>query len=307
MASAEVGGPADVRQRLAADGLLLAVAAIWGSGFVPARVATAHLDPFLYNGARFFLGGLTLVPFLGRSLRGTTRREIWVGLLAGLVMAGAANVQQIGLAFTTAGKAGFITGLYVVLAPLFSALVSLRWPHWSIWLASLTAASGLYLLSGAQGLTLAPGDAWVFACAVLWAVHIVFVGHMIGSVDAYRLALIQNLVCGIIGLLVGLFTAAAPWRGWSSVWWAVLYNGLVSVGLGFTFQLVAQRRAPAADAAVILSLESVFAAFFGWLLLGERLGALQLLGCGLVLVAMLLAQIPILLRQRAEPVLQAGG
>jgi len=283
-------------ERLRADLILLAVAVIWGSSFVAQRVAAAHLGPFLYNGTRFLLGALTLLPLAGRRLRGLTRLEWWGGALAGLFLFGAANLQQAGLRFTTAGKAGFITGLYVVLVPLFLALGWRQWPRWSAWAASLLAVAGLFLLSSVGRLTLAPGDGWELAGAMLWALHVILIGNLAPRADVLRLALAQYLICGLLSTALGLGLEygrgqATLLQGLAVAWWTVVYNGVLSVGLGFTLQVVGQRRAPAIDAVVILSLEAVFAALFGWLLLGEMLAVQQLIGCGLMLAGMLLAQV----------------
>jgi len=277
--------------RLRADLILLAVAVVWGSSFVAQRVAAAHLGPLLYNGTRFLLGALTLLPLVGHRLRALTRFEWWGGALVGLLLFGAANLQQAGLRFTTAGKAGFITGLYVVLVPLLLALAWRQWPRWSAWVASLLAAAGLFLLSGVGQLVLAPGDGWELAGAVLWALHLILIGRLAPRVDVLRLALVQYLVCGLLSMVLGMGLEAHTLEGLAVVWWAVVYTGVLSVGLGFTLQVVGQRRAPATDAAIILSLEAVFAALFGWLLLGETLAAGQLLGCGLMLAGMVLAQV----------------
>lgn len=285
----EIGG-----ERLRADLTLLAVAVVWGSSFVAQRVAAAYLGPFFYTGTRFVLGALTLLPLVGHRLRALTRLELRGGALAGLLLFGAANLQQAGLRFTTAGKAGFITGLYVVLVPLFLALVWRQWPRWFAWGASLLAAAGLFLLSGVGRLTLAPGDGLELAGAMLWALHVILIGRLASRVDVLRLALVQYLVCGLLSTVLGLGMEAHTLGGLAAAWWAVVYNGVLSVGLGFTLQVVGQRRAPATDAAVIMSLEAVFAALFGWLLLGETLTARQSLGCGLMLAGILLAQVRVL-------------
>ncbi len=281
--------------RLRSDLILLTVAVVWGSGFVAQRVAAAHLSPWTYNGTRFLLGALVVLPLVARRLRNLTRIEWWGGALAGLLLFGAALFQQIGLRFTTAGKAGFITGLYVVIVPLLMALVWHEWPRWSAWVASLLATAGLFLLSkdvqlNVPTLALAPGDGWVVACAVVWALHVILIGRLSSKTDALRLALVQYIVCGVLSLVIALVIGRDTPAGLSAAKWAILYNGVTSVGLGFTLQVIGQRHAPPTDAAIILSMESVSAALFGWLLLGEQLLAVQIVGCGLMLAAMLLAQ-----------------
>lgn len=284
--------------RLRSDLILLTVALVWGSGFVAQRVAALHLTPWMYNGTRFLLGALVVLPLVAKRLRDLSRIEWRGGILAGVLLFGAALLQQVGMRFSTAGKAGFITGLYVVIVPLLLALVWREWPRWSAWLASLLATTGLFLLSGLGQWTLAPGDGWVAACAVVWALHVILIGRLATKTDALRLALVQYVVCGVLSLGIALASGHDTVAGLTAAWGAIVYNGVTSVGLGFTLQVIGQRHAPPTDAAIILSIESVSAALFGWLLLGERLVAVQIVGCGLMLAGMLLAQIHALARRR---------
>ena len=277
--------------RLKADLLLLTTAVVWGSGFIAGRVGAQHLDPWVYNGLRFLVGALALLPLALKRPGGFSKPELWGGLLAGLLLMVGSNLQQVGLALTTAGQAGFVTGLYVVLVPLFQALLLRRWPPWNAWIASLLAAIGLFLLSGVGRLTLSVGDAWELGGAVLWAVHILVIGHFAPKVDVLRLALVQNAVCGVASAAVGFAVAPQPLAGLDVAGWTILYNGILSVAVGFTLQAIGQRQAPATDSAVILSLEAVFAALFGWLILSEALAAPQVVGCALMLAGMLLAQV----------------
>jgi drug/metabolite transporter (DMT)-like permease len=278
--------------RARADLALLGTAVIWGSAFAAQRVAAAHLGPFVYNGFRFTLGAFALLPLVWRRLRGISRLEWGGGILAGLILVGAATLQQAGLRYTAAGRAAFITGLYVVLVPLFLALGWRQWPRRASWVASGLAVVGLFLLSGGAGITLSVGDALELAGAGLWALHVILIGHLAKRVDSLRLALIQYLTCGLVSTALGLALEWHTLSGLPAAWWAVVYGGVVSVGLGYTLQVVGQKGAPANDAAIMLSLEVVFAALFGWLLLGETLTPRQLLGCGLMLGGMLLAQFP---------------
>jgi drug/metabolite transporter (DMT)-like permease len=204
----------------------------------------------------------------------------------------AASLQQLGLVWTTAGKAGFITGLYIVIVPLLLALVWREWTTWSSWLAAGLATLGLFLLSVQTGFQLAPGDKWVLLGALVWALHVIAVGQLAPGHDPLRLALIQYAVCSLLSLPAALLLEPGTWPGLLLAVPAVLYAGVLSIGLGYTGQIVAQRHTSPTHAAVILSLESVFAALSGWLALGEALSARQLAGCGLMLGGMLLAQLP---------------
>jgi len=285
-------------ERLRADLALLVVALIWGSAIAAQRATAVQVGPFLYTGARFLLGALTLLPLIARRLRSVRPSEWRGGALVGAILLLATVVQQVGLRYTTAGKAGFITGLYVVFVPFFVALVWRRRVRWSVWVAALLATAGLFLLSGIGRLTLMPGDAWVLGGAVGWAWHVILIGMLAPQNDPLRLAFVQYLVCGLLGTVLGLVFERQMLSGLLVAWWSVVYTGVISVGGAYTLQVVGQRRAPAADAAILLSMESVFAALSGWLFLGEALAAQQLLGCGLMLAGMFLAQAHVLARKR---------
>lgn len=277
--------------RIKADAILLLVALIWGTAFVFQRLAAGEVGPILFNGMRFLVGVLVLLPFMGKGLIHMTRLEVRGGLLAGLLLFGGAALQQAGLAFTTAGKAGFITGLYVVLVPILLALFWKEKIYWFSWLASLVAVVGLFFLSLTEELQLAPGDGLELAGAFVWACHVVLVGKLANKVDVLRLAFFQYLVCGVMSLAVGLVFESGTWNGLSSnLIWAVLYTGVISVGVAYTLQLVGQKFAPATDAAIIMSGEAVFAALAGWVFLSELLTPRQILGSVLILTAMFLAQ-----------------
>lgn len=283
--------PLVLSERLKADLSLLLAAMVWGSAFVVCRAVADQMGALAYNGARFLLGSLTLLPLVWRRLRSITRVEIGGGVLAGALLFGASALQQTGLQFTTAGKAGFITGLYVVFVPILLALVWRQWPTGSAWLASMLATLGLLLLSTVEQMALAPGDGLELAGAVLWAVHVIVIGRLANRVDVLRLALMQYAVCGWLSLIAGLIFESHTLGGFAVAWWAVVYTGLLSIGLAYTLQIAGQRHAPPTDAAIILSMEAVFAALSGWLLLSETLTARQLWGCGLMLAGMLLAQL----------------
>jgi drug/metabolite transporter (DMT)-like permease len=282
----------DKRAQLWADLFLLLIALIWGSAFVAQRRGMEQVGPFAFNATRFAVGALVLAPVLGwRRLREMSAAALRDGVLLGVILFGGASLQQIGLIHTTAGKGGFITGLYIVLVPLLLALVWREQLGWSDWLGAGVAVVGLFLLSIQADFRLAPGDGWVLGCALMFALHVIAVGKIAPRRDPLRLAVVQYAVCSLLSVPVTLILEPGTWGGVILALPAVLYTGILSTGLGYTGQVFAQRHTKSTHAAIILSMESVFAALAGWLLLGETLTAQQLVGCGLMLAGMLLAQV----------------
>lgn len=292
-------------ERIKADLILLLVAVVWGSSFAAQRVAAANMSPFTFNGLRYILGALALLPIAWRSklqLSPRQDRKSWAGtLLVGLVLFGGAAFQQLGLQFTTAGNAGFITGLYVVLVPLVLAVGLRRRPPAVILAASLLAAVGLLLLSTGGQVRLSPGDGLELLGAGMWTGHVFLIAWLVKRVDVLQVSIFQSLVTGLINLALELLTARTPFAGIATAWWTVVYTGLFSVALGYTLQAYGQKYAPPTDAAILLSGEAVFAALFGWLTLGEALAPSQLLGCGLMLLGMILAQFGSLTKSPSLP------
>ncbi|MDD2696458.1 MAG: DMT family transporter [Anaerolineales bacterium] len=284
----------DTNPRIKADLTLLLVSSLWGSAFVAQRIAAQNMSIFLFNGLRFLFGALVLVPFLARVPRPRfpQERKTWLGLLlAGLCLYGGTTLQQLGIRYTTATNAGFITGLYVVIVPILLTLGLRQQPRGVVWLASLLAALGMYLLSTQGSFTFAPGDGLVLAGSLLWALHVIVIGWLARRMQIYPLAVGQFLICSALHLSSGLLIEGAAMFAPGVVWGAVLYTSLFSIGMGFTLQAIAQRVAPPADAAIILCGEAVFAAFFGWAILDERLSVLQIVGSACMLAGMLLAQV----------------
>jgi drug/metabolite transporter (DMT)-like permease len=284
------------QRRFRADITLLAVAAIWGSAFVAQRVAAEQVGVWLFNGSRFLIAALVLAPLAWRGVLREPgipglRREILPGvILVGCLLVGGSAFQQAGMQYTTAGNAGFITGLYVVLIPLFEAILWSRRPRPAIWVAACMAMIGLFMLSTSGQLHLNRGDALVLISAVFWACHMIMTGRMVQRVYVLQFAIVQYLVCGLVSLALGVAFERNQLPGLVNQFWAVAYTSLISVGLGYTLQAVGQRVAPPADAAIILSLEAVFAALAGWLFLSESLSFFQVMGCAIMLAGMLLAQ-----------------
>jgi len=285
--------------------MLLTTAMIWGLAFVAQRIGMRYVGPFTFNGIRFLLGCLPLVPLLLKnrgkrpaSLPFKSGTVLLGGLFTGGVLFLGASLQQIGIVYTTAGKAGFITGLYVVIVPLLGLLWHDRSTHAGMWTGAFLAAAGMYFLSVTRSFTIAWGDLLVFFSAFMWAGHVQLAGWLAPRVGAIRLAVMQYLMCGGLSLGVAFWKEKVAWAGVSQAAIPILYGGLLSVGVAYTLQLVAQKKAPAAHAAILMSLETVFAALGGWLILGETLSLRALFGCALILSGMLASQLYPLLRKR---------
>jgi drug/metabolite transporter (DMT)-like permease len=293
---------------IANDSLLLLTAVIWGLAFVAQRVGMDHVGPLTYNAVRFALGALVLLPFaLTRgpwrahvSGDDRTRRvgALRAGLIAGAILVFGASLQQIGLVYTTAGKAGFITGLYVVLVPL-SGLLWRQRAGWSAWAGAILCVVGLFFLSVTAAFTVDRGDLFVLAGAFFWAAHVQVVGWLSPRTDPLRLACVQFAVCSLVSTGGALLTEHVAASAIIAAAGPILYGGILSVGVAYTLQVVAQRSAPPAHAAILLSLESVFAALGGSLLLGETLNGRGALGCVLMFAGMLMSQAPAILQQWA--------
>lgn len=286
-------------RHLRADGLLLLTALIWGAAFVAQRLGMEHVGPFTFNGVRFLLGALALQPLIWRMQKGRDGagapfgRLLRYGLMAGCVLFAGAALQQVGIVYTTAGKAGFITGLYVVMVPLFGLLFRQR-AGAGTWAGAVTAAAGLYLLSVNEDFSIAYGDVLELMGAVFWAGHVLLIGRLspgLDATDAVKLAAVQFAVCSLLSLGVAVATEPMALAGIAKASVPILYGGLMSVGIAYTLQVVAQRDANPAHAAIILSMEAVFAAAAGYFVLGEVLSLRALAGCGLMLGGMLLSQL----------------
>jgi drug/metabolite transporter (DMT)-like permease len=281
--------------------LLLLVAAIWGFAFVAQRAGMEHVGPFTFNAVRFALGGIVLLPLiLLRGRQGPAAGEErfpggikgirWGGAAAGLILFAGASLQQTGIVYTTAGKAGFITGLYVIIVPLGGLLWRQHIGARS-WMGAVLAVAGLYFLSLSGGQRMVRGDLLVLLGAFCWAGHVQLIGWLSPRTDPIRLACLQFLVCSAASLIAAVIFESVIARDLRAAAGPILYAGLLSTGVAYTLQVVAQRRARPSPAAIVLSLEAVFAALGGWLILGEVLSGRELFGCLLMLAGMLLSQI----------------
>ncbi|MBU1249209.1 MAG: DMT family transporter [Proteobacteria bacterium] len=285
---------------LRADALLLLTALIWGTAFVFQKTGMEHLGPYGFNGVRFILGSLALTPLTLLTLRKSAAAPydnrpgpmtyLKGGLLAGCALFGGAALQQVGIVTTSAGNAGFITGLYVILTPMMGLFFRQR-PGWGTWLGGVLAVIGLFFLCITGDLTIAHGDLMVLFSAFFWAAHLLVIGWLAPKMNPIALAQAQFMVCGLLSLGTGLAIETISWEGILGARNSILYCGLMSTGVAYTLQVVAQREANPAHASIILSLEAVFAAVAGWLLLGELLGTQALFGCALMLTGMIISQL----------------
>lgn len=288
------------KQELQSSMLLLLAAAIWGFAFVAQRVGAKYVGSFTFNGVRFALGSLSLIPLLiyfkskdekADENHNMKSKAIPAGITLGGVLFLAASLQQIGLSYTTAGKAGFITGLYIVLVPIFGIFLKHR-VHINTWVAVVLAVIGLYLLSVTEGFYISKGDLFEVAGAVFWAIHILLIDYFTKKVNALKLSFIQFATCSILSITVAFFFETITIAGLTKAIIPILYGGIFSVGIAYTIQVVGQKHAKPSHAAIILSMESVFASIGGILILNESLGARGYFGCALILSGMLLCQLP---------------
>lgn len=302
---------------LAADSLLLTAALIWGTTFIAQKLATLHMGPVLFNGLRYTLGALLVLPLAVRGWRtvkdaGARRSAIIGGLLAGAAMSVASTTQQIGMHDTSASSAGFITGLYVIFVPLLGLLARQR-VGWPVWAAAGLAVAGMFFLSvfdpDGGPWRVRTGDLWVLACAVAWAFHVQVIGWAAPTANAFVISAVQFAVTGAVCLvgsvIISTLLATEEWGAREVFRWAevhavlgpLAFAAVLSTGVAFTLQVVAQSSAPPAHAAIILSLESVASALaeaaclaLGWTELGAPMTRWKLLGCALMFAGVLLCQ-----------------
>ncbi|MBB1520143.1 DMT family transporter [Aquipseudomonas guryensis] len=285
-------------QALRADLLMLLTAMIWGSAFVAQRLGMDAIGPFLYTGLRFALATVVLLPLVVLlSRRGGEKRPepinrslLLAGLIMGLALSLGINLQQVGLLFTSVTNSGFITGLYVIVVPLLGLFIGHK-TGMGTWLGAGLAVAGMFLLSVGEGFQVASGDWLQLAGAFVWGVHVLLVSFFASRHDPLRLALLQFATCAVISLVLALVLEEIKLDAILAAGPAILYGGLFGVAVGFTLQVVAQKHAIASHAAIILSLEAVFAAIAGALFLSEALALKGYFGCALMFAGMLLAQL----------------
>jgi len=283
--------------------MLILTAFIWGTAFVAQSVGMDFLEPFTFNGVRSLIGGIVLLPciFLIRRINarsGEAEKAEWTrkdlvlgGILCGLLLFAASSLQQIGIVYTTAGKAGFITAFYIVIVPVLGIFLHKR-IGWKVWAAVVMALDGLYFLCMTEELTVGKGDLYIFLCALIFSVHILVIDHFSPRVDGVKMSCIQFFTCCIVSL-IPMFAWETP--GVDNLlagWMPLLYAGVLSCGVAYTLQVVGQKNVNPAVASLILSLESCFSVLAGWLILGEKLTMREFAGCVLMFAAIILAQLP---------------
>jgi len=280
--------------------LLLLGSVIWGAAFVAQRVGMDHTGPFTFNGVRMLLAGLVMIPvtlfFEGKNKKTPgwrapdPKEQRMAGMICGLLLFAASSLQQVGLVTTTAGKAGFITALYVVLVPVAAWLIFRKNPGKVIWLGVALAVVALWLLCmPAEGFVLQTGDLLVLGCAVCFTAQILCVDHYAPRVSGVRLARDEFLVTGSLSLLAALFTETISLSGIREALIPILYAGILSGAVGYTLQILGQRDTDPTVASILMCLESVFALLTGVIILGEKMTVRETAGCVLMFTAVILA------------------
>lgn len=271
---------------------------IWGSTFVAQSVGVDHVGPFTFLSIRCFLAvfAMLLVLFLRYRkdfIKILTDPRLWkAGIPCGIALFAATATQQIGLIYTTAGKGGFITTMYIILVPIFGLFLKQKPPK-TVFISVALAAVGLYLISGAGFSAINIGDVLMLLCAVAFAFQILIMDRYAGELNSIALNLSQALVCAILSGICMLIFDTLVWENILACWFPLCYAGILSMGLAYTLQIVGQKFIEATTASLLMSFESVFAALFGWLLLNETFTITEGTGCLLVFAAIMLTQIPI--------------
>lgn len=292
------------------DALLVLTALIWGSAFVAQSVGMDYLGPFTFNSLRCLLGGLVLLPviwFMGMKGTGgqkkmasqqnpqnkkTDKKTLWIGgICCGIALAAASSLQQIGLVYTSAGKAGFITALYILIVPVLGLFLGKK-VGVKTWMGVGLAILGMYFLCIKEGFFISYGDFLVMICAFIFSLHILIIDYFSPKVDGVKLSCIQFWIAGILCALPMILNEKPTLDAVAAAWLPLLYAGVLSCGVAYTLQIIAQKNTDPTVASLILSLESVFAALTGWLVINETLSPKELFGCVLVFTAIILAQLP---------------
>ena len=283
--------------------LLVLVALIWGIAFVAQSEGAQDVGPYTFNAVRMIIGGIVLLPCIKiidafKSKESDVpqkcdKRTLWIGgVSCGVMLFLASTLQQVGILYTTAGKAGFITALYIVLVPIIGLFFG-RKTGAALWVSVALAVVGMYFLCMTESLSLGSGEALCMLCAVFFAFHIAIVDHFSPHVDGVRMSCIQFFVCGALSSVLMFLFEKPDVHKIVAAWLPILYTGVLSSGVAYTLQIVAQKNVNPTIASLLMSLESVFSALAGWVILGQKLTGRELFGCVLLFAAIVLAQLPI--------------
>lgn len=287
--------------------ILLLTATVWGIAFVAQSVGMDHVGPFTFLATRSYIGALVLLPviFFMKKANPTNEKElspnekknsrktlILGGIACGIFLMSASAFQQIGIQYTTVGRAGFITACYIILVPIISMVFFKKKCSPLIWIAVLLSLAGLYLLCITDGFSIGKGDLLVLICSILFSLHILVIDHFSPLVDGVKMSCIQFLVCGILSTVPALLFESPNISDMLQAWMPILYAGALSSGVGYTLQIIGQKGMNPTVASLILSLESCISVLAGWILLNQRLSLRELSGCVLMFAAIVLAQLP---------------
>lgn len=289
-------------KRILCSVALAAAAFFWGTTFVAQSDAANVIGPFTFNGIRSIIGSAVLFPLvvlIGKAPKNQEgkptpiKKQLLYGSICGLCLFLATNLQQIGIAYTTAGKSGFVTALYVVLVPVFGLLFLKQKSGWNIWVAVVLSAVGLYLLCVTEGFSVQKGDVITFFCAIVFAVHILTVDKVSDRIAGVTLSCIQFFVSGSLSLICMFIFEDPNWTQIKAAAFPLLYAGILSCGLAYTLQIVGQKHTAPTVASILMSLESVFAVLSGWIILNETMSVKEIVGCVVMFGSILFAQLPL--------------
>lgn len=295
------------RKKMRSSFLLLLTAFIWGTAFVAQSVGMEYVGAFTFNMCRFLLGGTVLLPVVFLMVRrgsktgpegspasvrrGRIRDGVKGGLACGFVLFVASSFQQIGISMTTVGKSGFITALYIVLVPVCGVFMKKRIPR-HVWLGVALATAGMYLLCVTESFTVNRGDIYLFFCALSFTVHILVIDRVSPRADGILISCVQFFTAGVLSAVLTFFFETPRLAAILSAASPIFYSGVLSCGVAYTLQVIAQKDTDPTVASLLMSLESVFSLLAGWVILHQKLSARELLGCALVFAAVILAQLP---------------
>ncbi len=288
------------RKAIRSGFLLLLAAFIWGIAFVAQSVGMEHLGPFSFGMARFFLGSIVLLPLVAFRRKQNRKKGItpagkkitWIaGICCGLALGVATSFQQMGLKYTTVGKAGFITTLYIIIVPILGVFLKKK-VRGRVWICAGIAAVGMYLLCMSESLHIDKGDLLVFVCAILFSIHILVIDYFSPLADGVEISCIQFLIAGVFSLIMMMLFEHPQITDFTASWLPIAYAGIMSSGVAYTLQIIGQKDMDPTAASLLLSMESTFSVLAGWVILNQKLTLRELAGCVLMFIAVILVQLP---------------